>query len=35
MKNENENNFIFGVFTLGFLIGGIFAIILTKLMIGL
>lgn len=33
MKNENENNFILGVFTLGFLIGGIFVIILAKLML--
>jgi hypothetical protein len=33
MKNKNENNFILGVFTLGMLIGGIFTIIVAKLML--
>lgn len=33
MKQENENNFILGVFTLGVLIGGIFTIIVAKLML--
>jgi hypothetical protein len=33
MKNKNENNFILGVFTLGMLIGGIFTIIVAKLIL--
>jgi hypothetical protein len=33
MENKNENNFILGVFTLGMLIGGIFTIIVAKLML--
>ena len=33
MENKNENNFILGVFTLGVLIGGIFTIIVAKLIL--
>jgi hypothetical protein len=33
MENKNENNFILGVFTLGMLIGGIFTIIVAKLIL--
>jgi hypothetical protein len=33
MENKNENNFMLGVFTLGVLIGGIFTIIVAKLIL--